>query len=196
MSRRRLKALVKGLNHLRCQMIPKKRRRKITRDHLLRSVAVLKKTAGGIASLVAIREPEISQEVNRTTFTYTFDHIGWRQSLERDGSYILPPGCRGDSPGRMQKQAQALWAWYMQLTHVEEAFKTLKSDLHLRPIHHQLEHRVKAHILVAFLGYCLPGDVSSQTSAARPRPQPHRRWRAWARSNWWTCTFRRRTAGH
>jgi len=43
----------------------------------------------------------------------------------------------------------------MQLTHVEEAFKTLKSDLNLRPIHHQLEHRVEAHILVAFLGYCL-----------------------------------------
>ena len=55
----------------------------------------------------------------------------------------------------MEKQAPALWAWYMQLTHVEEAFKTLKSDLHLRPIHHQLEHRVEAHILVAFLGYCL-----------------------------------------
>ena len=43
----------------------------------------------------------------------------------------------------------------MQLTRVEEAFKTLKSDLNLRPIHHQLEHRVEAHILVAFLGYCL-----------------------------------------
>jgi len=55
----------------------------------------------------------------------------------------------------MVKQAPALWAWYMQLTNVEEAFKTLKSDLHLRPVHHQLEHRVEAHILVAFLGYCL-----------------------------------------
>ena len=55
----------------------------------------------------------------------------------------------------MDKQAPTLWAWYMQLTHVEEAFKTLKSDLHLRPIHHQIQRRVEAHILVAFLGYCL-----------------------------------------
>jgi hypothetical protein len=156
MRRRRLKALVKGLNRLRSQMIPKKRRRKLTRDHLLRKVAVLKKTAGRIASLVAIREPEISQEVNRTTFTYTFDHVAWRQSLESDGSYILRAWLPWDDcPGGMEKQAPALWAWYMQLTHVEEAFKTLKSDLHLRPIHHQLEHRVEAHILVAFLGYCL-----------------------------------------
>ena len=156
MRRRRLKALLKGLNRLRSQMIPKKRRRKLTRDHLLRRVAVLKKTAGRIASLVAIREPEITEEVNRTTFIYTFNHVAWRQSLESDGSYILRAWLPWDDcPGGMEKQAPALWAWYMQLTHVEEAFKTLKSDLHLRPIHHQLEHRVEAHILVAFLGYCL-----------------------------------------
>ena len=42
---------------------------------------------------------------------------------------------------------------------VKEAFKTLKGDLHQRPIRHQLEHRVEAHILVAFLGYCLSGFV-------------------------------------
>jgi Transposase DDE domain len=156
MRRRKLKALVKGLNRLRCQMIPRKRRRKLTRDHLLRRVAVLKKTAGRIASLLAIREPEISEEVSRATFTYTFNHVQWRQSLACDGSYILRAWLPWDDcPGGMEKQAPALWAWYMQLTHVEEAFKTLKSDLHLRPIHHQLEHRVEAHILVAFLGYCL-----------------------------------------
>ena len=55
----------------------------------------------------------------------------------------------------MEKQAPVLWEWYMQLVRVEEAFKTLKSDLDLRPIHHQTPDRVEAHILVAFLGYCL-----------------------------------------
>src|SRR5260370_7223806 len=43
----------------------------------------------------------------------------------------------------------------MQLTQIEAAFKCLKSDLGIRPIYHQLEHRVEAHILVAFLAYCL-----------------------------------------
>lgn len=55
----------------------------------------------------------------------------------------------------MAKRAPALWEWYMQLIRVEESFKTLKGDPSLRPIHHQLAHRVEAHILVAFLGYCL-----------------------------------------
>ena len=48
-----------------------------------------------------------------------------------------------------------LWDRYVQLTQIEAAFKCLKSDLGIRPIHHQLEHRVDAHILVAFLAYCL-----------------------------------------
>jgi len=48
-----------------------------------------------------------------------------------------------------------LWDRYVQLTQIEAAFKCLKSDIGIRPIHHQLEHRVDAHILVAFLAYCL-----------------------------------------
>jgi hypothetical protein len=48
-----------------------------------------------------------------------------------------------------------LWDRYVQLTQIEAAFKCLKSDLGIRPVHHQLEHRVDAHILVAFLAYCL-----------------------------------------
>ena len=48
-----------------------------------------------------------------------------------------------------------LWDRYMQLVQIEAAFKCLKSELGIRPIYHQLEHRVEAHILVAFLAYCL-----------------------------------------
>ena len=43
----------------------------------------------------------------------------------------------------------------MRLVQVEEAFKTLKGDLALRPIHHQLPPRIEAHIFVAFLAYAL-----------------------------------------
>ena len=58
-----------------------------------------------------------------------------------------------------------LWRFYIQLVEVEAAFKTLKHDLALRPIHHQLERRIEAHIFVAFLAYCL-----HVTLRARLRP--------------------------
>ena len=54
-----------------------------------------------------------------------------------------------------ESSAEALWTFYIQLTEVEAAFKTLKDDLALRPIHHQLESRIEAHIFIAFLAYCL-----------------------------------------
>ena len=72
------------------------------------------------------------------------------------------------------------WEWYMQLILVEESFKTLKSDLSLRPIHHQIEKRVEAHILdfgklsraVAFLGYCLTATPRVKLSTAAPGLTP------------------------
>ena len=53
----------------------------------------------------------------------------------------------------MAEDAAVLWDRYMQLTQIEAAFKCLKSELGIRPIYHQLERRVEAHILVAFLAY-------------------------------------------
>jgi hypothetical protein len=173
MRRRKLKALLKGLNRLRSQTIPKPHRRRLSRDQVIRRVAVLKKEAGRIASFVTVREPELNEEVSRQTFAYTFDHPRWRQSIERDGSYILRAWLPDDGwPAGMEKQAPILWQWYMQLTHVEEAFKTLKGDLCLRPIHHQLEHRVEAHILVAFLGYCLQATLRRQLQQHAPGLTP------------------------
>ena len=58
-----------------------------------------------------------------------------------------------------------LWRFYIQLVEVEAAFKNLKDDLQLRPIYHQLEQRIEAHIFVAFLAYCL-----HVTLRARLRP--------------------------
>ena len=48
-----------------------------------------------------------------------------------------------------------LWHYYVQLVAVEEAFKTLKGDLAIRPVFHHDEKRIEAHIFVAFLAYCL-----------------------------------------
>ena len=79
----------------------------------------------------------------------------WRQKPEqqqwleaREGVYLLRANLTADS-------AAELWKKYIQLTEVEAAFRTLKSELAIRPLFHQLEKRVKAHVLVAFLGYAL-----------------------------------------
>jgi transposase len=70
----------------------------------------------------------------------------WRQA--REGAYLLRTNLTGES-------AEELWKKYIQLTEAEAAFRALKSALLIRPLFHQLERRVKAHILVAFLGYAL-----------------------------------------
>jgi transposase len=74
------------------------------------------------------------------------DRHTWQQM--REGAYLLRTNLSGDS-------AEDLWKKYIQLTEAEAAFRALKSELSIRPIFHQLESRVKAHVLVAFLGYAL-----------------------------------------
>jgi hypothetical protein len=146
--RRRLLALVHGLNRLKrtCR----------DRDRLLEKVAVLRKAAGRVGRFVTIRKPKAAEPVNGETFVCRFQRSAWRAAQERDGRYILRAWVPWeDWPEGQERGGPALWGWYMQLVHVEEAFRTLKSDLDLRPIFHQLERRVEAHILVAFLGYCL-----------------------------------------
>ena len=54
-----------------------------------------------------------------------------------------------------ERPAPQLWEFYLQLVQVEQAFKHLKGDLGLRPIYHQKEARIEAHIFIAFLAYCL-----------------------------------------
>jgi transposase len=70
----------------------------------------------------------------------------WRDA--REGAYLLRTNLK-------EERTEELWTKYIQLTEAEAAFRALKSELAIRPIFHQKEHRVKAHILVAFLGYAL-----------------------------------------
>jgi transposase len=74
------------------------------------------------------------------------DRRNWRES--REGAYLLRTNLRADT-------AEELWSKYMQLTEAEASFRALKSELSIRPLFHQLEPRVKAHVMVAFLGYAL-----------------------------------------
>jgi transposase len=163
MRRRKLKRLVHGLNRLKHRA----GEGKLKRDELLGRMAVLRKEAGRIASFVQVRKPAADEPVNRTTFTATLDKPAWKAAMERDGCYLLRAHVPWEQwPVGMEKQASVLWKWYMQLVRVEEAFKALKSDLNLRPIHHQTEKRVEAHILLAFLGYCLTTTLRMKLAAA------------------------------
>jgi len=74
------------------------------------------------------------------------DRKNWRES--REGAYLLRTNLQADT-------AEELWSKYMQLTEAEASFRALKSELSVRPLFHQLEPRVKAHVMVAFLGYAL-----------------------------------------
>ena len=74
------------------------------------------------------------------------DRKNWRES--REGAYLLRTNLKAET-------AEELWAKYMQLTEAEASFRALKSELSVRPLFHQLEPRVKAHVMVAFLGYAL-----------------------------------------
>ncbi len=118
------------------------------RDPLLMRVGAAKTDAGRAFGFVRINLPQAGQEVTRETFTFRLDKAGLKEAERRDGHYLLRTNLVAEDPA-------VLWDRYVQLTQIEAAFKCLKSELGIRPIHHQLEHRVDAHILVAFLAYCL-----------------------------------------
>jgi len=76
----------------------------------------------------------------------------------REGHYMLRSNITGESP-------EKLWELYIQLTEVEQAFRELKSDLAIRPIHHQKDERIEAHIFVAFVAYCLQATLKQRLHA-------------------------------
>jgi transposase len=80
----------------------------------------------------------------------------------REGAYLLRTNLQAES-------AAELWTKYMQLTEAEAAFRALKSALSVRPLFHQLEPRLKAHILVAFLGYALWVTLNTCCNGSRVR---------------------------
>ena len=141
MRRRRLKELLARLRELSGM--------KLKRDALLIKVGQAKARAGRVFSLVDLRLPKAREPVNATTFGFSLNTSKLREVCRREGRYLLRAfdvtGCG----------TAKLWEFYMQLTRIEDAFKNLKGDLAIRPIHHQRGDRIEAHIFIAFLAYCL-----------------------------------------
>jgi len=88
-----------------------------------------------------------------------------RQTRRREGRYLLRTNLCDRDPAE-------LWQFYIQLVEIEAAFKNLKDDLKLRPIHHQLEHRIEAHIFVAFIAYCLHVTLRARLKPLAPGLTP------------------------
>lgn len=135
------------------------------RDQLLMRVGAAKTEAGRAFGFVKICLPKDGQQVTRETFTFAIDKTKLKDAEFRDGHYLLRTNLAAEDPA-------VLWQRYMQLTQIEAAFKCLKSDLGIRPIHHQLEHRVEAHILVAFLAYCLTVTLKHRLQMHAPGLTP------------------------
>jgi transposase len=135
------------------------------RDQLLMRVGAAKTDVGRAFGFVKINLPAAGEVVTRETFRFRLDKAKLKEAELRDGHYLLRTNLVAEDPA-------VLWDRYMQLTQIEAAFKCLKSDLGIRPIHHQLEHRVEAHILVAFLAYCLSVTLKHWLKAHAPGLTP------------------------
>lgn len=140
MRRKRLARLLRKLRAMR-RSLP-------SRDQLLMRIGAAKTEAGRAFGFVKMQVPDAKQPVTRESFRFTVDQNKLKEAELRDGHYLLRSNLTGADPA-------VLWTRYVQLTQIEGAFRSLKSELGIRPIYHHLEHRVDAHILIAFLAYCL-----------------------------------------
>lgn len=119
-----------------------------SRDRLLMGIGAAKKEAGRLFALADIRLPKPDEEVTPQTFSFSFNTKKYRTLMNREGSYLLRSNLKNENPA-------VLWQQYIQLTEIEQVFKELKNDLAIRPVYHQGDKRIEAHIFVAFAAYCL-----------------------------------------
>jgi hypothetical protein len=135
MRRRQLKRLWKRLHQLQGM--------ELTRDQRLLKLGAAQQQSPSAWRLVHIHVPEADE---RFQFSLRKDRL--RKVRRQEGRYLLRTNLQGRDPGQT-------WEFYTQLVQVEEAFKHLKGDLAIRPIFHQKEDRIEAHIFVAFMAYAM-----------------------------------------
>jgi transposase len=135
MRRRQLKWLWKRLRELAAMDVP--------REEML-----MKLGAARARAPTAWRLVDIAMDQQSARFSYTLNRQKLRRIRRREGRYLLRTNLTENDPA-------LLWQYYTQLVAVEQAFKNLKGDLAIRPIFHQEQRRIEAHIFIAFLAYCL-----------------------------------------
>lgn len=151
MRRRRLRKYLDALTGLR------QRKRPLKRDALHEALGAAKKEAGRDARFVKVSvQLQPAEEEGKgkgksqqlATLSWQLDRKTLREAWRREGRYLLRTNLTDTEPAR-------LWEYYLQLVEVEQAFKELKHDLGIRPVYHQHDHRIEAHLFVSFLAYCL-----------------------------------------
>jgi hypothetical protein len=141
------------------------RLKKLSTMRLARDALLMKLGAAKTQTPAAWRLVEIEVAARGANFTYRLDRNKLRQVRRREGRYLLRTNLTESDPAK-------LWQFYLQLVEVEAAFKTLKGDLAIRPIFHQAERRIEAHIFIAFLAYCLHVTLGQQLKALAPGLTP------------------------
>ena len=129
---------------------------KLKREELLMKLGAAKQKAPSAWRLV-----QIKVAVDKAAFTYCLNREKLRRHRRREGRYLLRTNLTETDPAK-------LWSLYLQLVSVEEVFKNLKGDLAIRPIFHQSEKRIEAHILVSFLAYCLHITLTERLRSLAP----------------------------
>jgi hypothetical protein len=148
MRRRQLKWLWKRLRELAAMEIP--------REEMLMKLGAARSRAPTAWRLV-----DIEMDKESSMFVYTLNRQKLRRIRRREGRYLLRTNLTENDPA-------LLWQYYTQLVAVEEAFKNLKGDLAIRPVFHQEERRIEAHIFIAFLAYCLQITPQRRLHALAP----------------------------
>ncbi len=152
MRRRQLKWLWARLKQLSAM--------RLSREELLMKLGAARQKTPTAWRLVTI---EVSP--SSANFNYRLDRHKLRVARRREGRYLLRTNLTEHDPAK-------LWTYYLQLVAVEEAFKNLKGDLAIRPIFHQDQQRVEAHIFIAFLAYCLHVTLKRRLHALAPGLTP------------------------
>jgi hypothetical protein len=114
---------------------------------LSREELLVKRGAARDQFCTAWRLVTIEIAADSAAFSYRLDRNRLRQIRSREGRYLLRTNLA-------EEDLAKLWDHYLLPMAVEEAFKNLKGDLAIRPVFHQLEGRIEAHVFIAFLAYC------------------------------------------
>jgi hypothetical protein len=128
----------------------------LTRDALLMKLGSAQRKAAAAWRLIDIKVADTG-----ATFGYQLNREKLKKVRRREGRYLLRTNLTETDPVK-------LWNYYLQLAQVEEAFRTLKSDLAIRPIFHQSPVRIEAHVFIAFLAYCLHVTLGRQLKSLAP----------------------------
>jgi hypothetical protein len=152
MRRRQLKWLWARLRQLAAM--------ELSREELLMRLGAARTRAPGAWRLVVVTPAAAG-----AGFSYHLDRTKLRRARLREGRYLLRTDLAEEDPAK-------LWEYYIRLVEVEQAFKTLKGDLAVRPVFHRLERRIEAHIFLAFLAYGLHATLRQRLRALAPSLTP------------------------